>query len=267
MCFLFDARRIEHDRLCVLRGNALLKRALLANPPGDAPDTQGAPGDPGFCDTRGGDGGDGGGGGDDGGNRGGDDGLAPAWGDAFTRRAVSSGPMSSYRRSLLDAAATSYRDAIQLGAAERAEWAHVGLGQALLELSEVEGAIAALQVALLLSPTNAHVLSTLSSALRRAGRLEAAYAAAAAAVLADPTSAAAHNNCGLLLVALGRQAAALDAFVAGLRVDAEDTELLVNTGVSAAELGHTATAVALFTKAIERAPGHVAARRNLELLT
>ena len=249
VCFLFDAQHVEHDRLCVLRGNSFLKRALQTKsaPPTSRPEAARPP-----ADVAAG------------------DGLAPAWGDAFARRTAASTarpqPMSDYRRSLLMAAAASYGDAIVLGAAQRAEWAHVGLGQTLLELGELEDAISALQSAILLSPTNAHALSTLSIAHQQAGRLEEAYVTATAAARADPSSAAAHSNRGLLLAALGRNEEALVAFVEGLRVDAEDTELLVNTGVQATELGHTSTALACFSKALKGDPDHAVARHNLELL-
>ena len=68
------------------------------------------------------------------------------------------------RRSLLVCAASSYIGALRLGAGAIAESAHLGLGQALLELGKRRASIGALEAALARAPANAHARAMLAKA-------------------------------------------------------------------------------------------------------
>lgn len=181
---------------------------------------------------------------------------------------------SPYRDDILRAAATSFRAALALGASTEA--AHVGLGQTLLELGRSSGgaeatasAVDALLAAVTLAPTNAHSLSTLSTALQMSGRLVEALEFASAAAAADAQNTAAHNNHGLLLATVGRHADAIsEGYVIGLRLDPHDAELLCNMAVSTAELGQLQSAALIFEAALatDPHPAHARAKTNLEAL-
>lgn len=74
---------------------------------------------------------------------------------------------SAYRHELLGAAADGFREALAIGAGELTESAHVGLGQALLELGESTNAAEAERVlrdALWLAPRSAHAATLLAQA-------------------------------------------------------------------------------------------------------
>ena len=189
---------------------------------------------------------------------------------------IKSGSDSTYRSAVLRDAVATFRDAIALGAAT--EVAHVGLGEALLELgryaedaaeaAELSGsAVDALLTAVTLSPTNAHSLSTLSAALERINLADDALQAAAAAAAADPSSTAAHNNHGLLLARLGRHEEAIrDGYILGLELDPHDAEILCNIATSTSELGDHASAASILVAALESDPTHARAKANLAAL-
>lgn len=166
----------------------------------------------------------------------------------------------------------TFRAAIAFGASTEA--AHVGLGQALLELGRSSGgaadtarAVDALLTGVTLAPTNAHLLSTLSSALQESGRLAEALEFASAAAAADPQSHAAHNNHGLLLASAGRHADAIrEGYTVGLRLDPQNAELLCNLAVSIAELGQLQDAASIFEACIASDPAHTRAKASLEAL-
>lgn len=89
---------------------------------------------------------------------------------------------SAYRRELLSAAAAGFDEAVLLGAGAVTESAHAGLGQALVELGadgERLRAVAALEEARRLAPSNTHV----------AGLLDRARGARAAAGVGDAGTA------------------------------------------------------------------------------
>jgi len=179
---------------------------------------------------------------------------------------------SAYRDDILRSAVAAYSAAIALGASTEA--AHVGLGQALLELGRSSGgaaetvrAVDALLEAVALAPTNAHSLSTLSAALQEIGQLDDALEFAQAAAAADPQSLVAHNNHGLLLARAGRHADAIkDAYMVGLQLDSQDAELLCNIAVSTTELGQYQSAASIFEGALASDPAHARAKANLEAL-
>lgn len=142
---------------------------------------------------------------------------------------------SAYRNDILRTAAATFRAAIALGASTEA--AHVGLGQAMLELgrssgdaADMDSAVDALLVAVALAPTNAHSLSTLAAALQASGRLPEALEFARAAAAADPLSVSAHNNYGLLLASLGNYEGSIrEGYIVGLRLEPQNAELLCNS--------------------------------------
>ena len=160
---------------------------------------------------------------------------------------------------MLSAAAAAFRAAIAFGAGERAEWAHLGLGQVLLEQGDAAAAAEMLATAVASAPTDALALSTLAGALRRVERLDEATLVAAAVTEADPTSGIAYNNLGLLLAEAERHEDAINAFAAGIRLDARNAELLINCGVSIAAMGLEPKACALFVAALEIDPDHARA--------
>ena len=190
----------------------------------------------------------------------------------FLAKALRIQSKSPYRDDILRTAVATFRAAVALGASTEA--AHVGQGQALLELGRSSGAAAdmgaavdALLVAVALAPTNAHSLSTLSTALQLNGQLEEALAFASAAAATDPLSLAAHNNHGLLLAKVGRHEDAIrEAYIVGLRLDPQDNELLCNLAVSTAELGKFQSAASIFEAVIARDPAHVRAAESLVAL-
>lgn len=210
VCFIFDADAVDHDRLCLLRANALLARALKA--------------------SKG----------------------------------------STYARELLAAAAAEFGNSLLCGNADKAESAHVGLGQALLEIGEARAAADALEAAVEAAPCNAHALSTLAAARAALGDRRGACDAARGACDADPRSPTARNNLGLLMLAAADDASSADAqaeamgvFADGLALDPDDPELLLNTGVCVAELGDVSAAAQLFAAALEVRPSCARAKQNL----
>ena len=166
-------------------------------------------------------------------------------------------------RCLFRSAVDEFRNALLCGAGETAESAHLGLGQALLELGETASGVQALEAAVERAPCDAHALTTLATGRSALGDHEGAYQAGKAACLADPRSSTAFNNLGLLLCTLGRHGEALAAFSDGLKLDAYDVELLVNSGVCLAEMGRIQSAMRLFAAALKGDPAHARARDNL----
>lgn len=74
--------------------------------------------------------------------------------NGFLATALRAGPQSSFRREALTAALAAFDDALALSAGLRSEAAHLGLGQALVELGRAADALPCLEAALERAPSS-----------------------------------------------------------------------------------------------------------------
>lgn len=106
--------------------------------------------------------------------------------------------------------------------------------------------------------------SLLARSAERRGATPAAIAAYRNAIAAAPGDARNYLALGLLLANGGDLAAAGEAFASGLAHTPRDADLAYNLGVVEAMRGNIEGAIARFRQTLAIAPGHVAARENLD---
>jgi predicted O-linked N-acetylglucosamine transferase (SPINDLY family) len=124
-------------------------------------------------------------------------------------------------------------------------------------------ALAAMQKAAELMPTDAETHANLAALLRSRGQLEAAIASGARALKIHPNFPEAHNNQGVALKELGQLEAALLHYRKAVELKPDFAEAHNNLGIALKELGRLENAIASYRRALEIKPDFVDAHNNL----
>jgi Flp pilus assembly protein TadD len=123
-------------------------------------------------------------------------------------------------------AAECFREAVLCRPGSRD--AEYGLGIALRELGDLEGALVSARRAVALEPRDADVRNNLALTLAAMGRLDEAEAAYRTALEIDPRPARLHANLAQLLQRIERWGEAAEEYRAAIRAGAEDWRLRAN---------------------------------------
>lgn len=127
----------------------------------------------------------------------------------------------------------------------------------------VEDAIAQLQSAIHLSPTNASLHNSLGAAFDRAGHLDDALAQFDEAAKLDPSNVIAHKNRALVLSRKSRAAEAIAEFEIALKLKPDDADLHNEIGNALGRAGRVDEALPHFQKAVQLDPTIAAAQNGL----
>ena len=142
--------------------------------------------------------------------------------------------------------------------------AHNGLGIALLDKGQVEGAIARFQKAIAIHPKVAVYHDNLGIALRAQGQVEAAIARFEQAIALDPNYARAHNSLGAVLCDVKRDFdGAIARFEQAIVLDPNFAWAHANLGNARASKGQLDQAITCWQQAIALDPKLVQAHANL----
>jgi protein O-mannosyl-transferase len=138
--------------------------------------------------------------------------------------------------------------------------AHHGLGAALFELKQNDGAIAEFEESLKIRPAYAHARFSLGMALERRGErgdIDAAFEQYRQAVHVDPTLADAHYNLGVLLVNRGSTDEAIAEFRSALKYKPEQANAHYNLAACLERQGKCADAMVAWRAALQLEPNNV----------
>jgi tetratricopeptide (TPR) repeat protein len=127
----------------------------------------------------------------------------------------------------------------------------------------VEDAIAQLQAAIQLNPTNASLHNSLGAAFDRDGKLDDALAQFDEATRLDPANVTALKNRGLVLSRKGQGDEAIAAFEAALKLKPDDADLHNELGNSLGRAGRVDEALPQFQKAVQLDPTIAGAQNGL----
>ena len=127
----------------------------------------------------------------------------------------------------------------------------------------IEDAIAQLQNAVQLNPTNASLHNSLGAAYDRGTRLDDAMAQFDEAIKLDPTSVTAHKNRGLVLSRKGRSVEAIAEFETALKLKPDDADTHTELGNALGRAGRADEALPHFQKAVQLDPTIAAAQNGL----
>ncbi|MHC4427199.1 MAG: tetratricopeptide repeat protein [Planctomycetota bacterium] len=145
-----------------------------------------------------------------------------------------------------------------------------GLGDALMQAGDLDGAVVHLRQATRLDSTYPDAHYNLANALKRAGRLSEAIHHYGLALEVSPGYTRAHNNLGTTLLALGRLEEAAGHFEWVLLLDPGHRAARYNLGLTRAGQGHLEAAVAHLRAVLARDadfPGAASALARIELGT
>jgi tetratricopeptide (TPR) repeat protein len=149
-------------------------------------------------------------------------------------------------------AAEVYQGGVERGTATSEIFSR--LGKVYLRLRELDGAIAAMEKASSLNPTDLDNLNNLGTAyllLRRADKAERAFKAV---LVQDDGYAPAYNGLGLVAVQRGNTDAARPSFEKALQLDSEQVEPLLHLGLLYQGLGNKDEALRYLSLFLEKAP-------------
>ncbi len=138
-----------------------------------------------------------------------------------------------------------------------------GLGTALIQIGEVDEAIAHDCAALRIRPHDINGLTNLANALLQKGELPEAIANYREVVRLRPNDNDSHRNLGKALLKNGESEAAIAEFRAALRVRSTDSDAAYSLGNALLAKGDIGGAIESFQKAIAADPKNVAAHYNL----
>jgi tetratricopeptide (TPR) repeat protein len=127
----------------------------------------------------------------------------------------------------------------------------------------VEDAIAQLQTAIQLNPTNASLHNSLGVAYDRASRLDDALTQFDEAIKLDPTNVNAHKNRGLILSRKGRSPEGIAEFETALKLKPDDADIHTELGNALGRAGRVDDALPHFQKAVQLDPTVAAAHNGL----
>ncbi|MFA7239779.1 MAG: tetratricopeptide repeat protein [Sulfuricellaceae bacterium] len=161
----------------------------------------------------------------------------------------------------LDGAVASCRRALEIKP-DFAE-AHNNLGNALRDLGRLDDAVASYRWALEIKPDLAEAHYNLGNALQDLWELDGAVASYARALKIRPDYAEAHSNLGLALQDLGQFDRAAACHVQALNIRPDYAEAHYNLGNALQNLGQFEGAAASHRRALEIEPDHAKACNNL----
>jgi FkbM family methyltransferase len=141
--------------------------------------------------------------------------------------------------------------------------AQQNLGNALAELGDVAGAIAAFERAIELNPRAAETLNNLGILRSKQGDYARAIQALGRAVELNPNYGSAFNNLGIALASSYRMKEAVAALRRAVALSPGNAEAHNNLGLALVETGRPDEGIGLLEKAIEQKPGYADAHRNL----
>jgi tetratricopeptide (TPR) repeat protein len=141
--------------------------------------------------------------------------------------------------------------------------AHNNLGNALRRLGKINDAIVSYRRALDLRPDFATAHNNLGSALRSLGKLDDAIVSYRRALEIQPGSAAAHNNLGTALRDLRRFDEATECYRRALQLKHDYAEAHNNLGTTLLDLGQAEAAAASYRRALEFRHDYAEAHSNL----
>jgi tetratricopeptide (TPR) repeat protein len=125
------------------------------------------------------------------------------------------------------------------------------MGQEERAVQSLEGAISALDLALVIAPRDTAAHINRGHALHYLGRFDEALTACERALEIDPQGDRAHINRGIALARLGRFEEALAAYDRALEIDWRDAEAHTNRGCALAELKRFEESLAACDQALE----------------
>jgi protein O-GlcNAc transferase len=137
------------------------------------------------------------------------------------------------------------------------------LGAAYMQLGCTEGALAAMQQAVVLLPDEAETHSNLGLALQQSGRLEEACVSCRRALQIYPEFAEAYCNLGMALHDLGLLADAEAAYRRALKINPQYAEAHNNRGITLKDMKRLAEAEVCLRRALQLRPDYVEALSNL----
>jgi FkbM family methyltransferase len=143
--------------------------------------------------------------------------------------------------------------------------AHKNLANALSELGDVTGAIAAFQRAVELEPQSPDVLNNLGILYSKQANYQAAVDALRKAIHLNPNYPAAHNNLGIALASSYRTPLAVAAFRRAIALAPNFTEAHSNLGLALIEIGWPDEAIEHFERAVAQKPDYADAHRNMAI--
>ena len=166
-----------------------------------------------------------------------------------------------YRRGDFEKAVARLEQAVVLRPSDPTR--HIDLGEVYRKLGDYRNSVGCCQVALKLRPNAPEALNTLGLALQGAGDLAGALDHFRAALAVRPDFFAAHTNAGQLLESLGEGEAALAHFRVAVELAPESS--LARTNLGLALLGRDLAAESLihFREAARIDPGTAVAHHNL----
>jgi Flp pilus assembly protein TadD len=171
--------------------------------------------------------------------------------------------MSLLRAGDLTAAEVTFRQAIPM----RSEAGpHIELSDALARQGRLPEAIAAVEAAVALEPTNPHWHNRLAHVLLQTGRLAEAEAAARAAIAHDSGRSAFQDTLALILQRQGRNEEALEAMQQPAELEPKDAQLRLRMARTLLGQGQFAEAEAAAGQAAELQPDMVEAYDLLSVI-
>lgn len=141
------------------------------------------------------------------------------------------------------------------------------LGATLQELGHLGESEAIYRQALQINPDNAKAHYNLSITLMKLGRLEEAEACCRRSLKIDPLYAEAHQNLGNILYELSRPAEAEDSFRRALQLKPDYAEAHSHLGITLQTLGRPDEALSHFQQLAILMPDNTAAQHHIAMLT
>ena len=129
--------------------------------------------------------------------------------------------------------------------------AHIGLGNALLDLGQFHDAVASYRRAVEIKPDDAQLHIILGRTLQQIGQLDDSLLSYHQALAIKPDLSGAHDGLGTTLINLGRVADAVASYRRALEIKPETAGILHNLGAALETLGQLDEAIVCFQKAYE----------------
>jgi len=144
--------------------------------------------------------------------------------------------------------------------------AELNLGEALHKKGKVDEAIAHLEKAVEIQPTNATNHCSLGIALLTKGRRNEALAHLQKSLELNPEQAPVHSSLGVALLEMGQPAESLAHLRKAVEIDPNDSDAHYNLGNTLFQMGRASEAVVEYERALKNDPRDIQALNNLAWL-